>query len=74
MLKTAPAVFAVDTTYQIFVPVTRDALVWVRIGDNEYYDESNGILRSLSELHRVTVPMAELDAARSYTVWRPAAD
>lgn len=68
MLKTAPAVFAVDTSYQILVPLTRDALVWVRVGENEYYDESNGIMRSLSELHRVTVPMAALDAARSYTL------
>lgn len=68
MLKTAPAVFAVADTYQILVPLNRDALVWVRIGENEYYDESNGIMRSLSELHRVIVPMAELDAARAYTL------
>jgi predicted phosphodiesterase len=40
----------------------------VRIGDSEYYDESNGIMRSLSELHRVIVPMEELDAAKEYTV------
>ena len=69
MLKTAPAVFAVADTYQILVPLTAPALVWVRVGDAEYYDESNGIMRSLSELHRVTVPMAALDAAGGYTLY-----
>ncbi len=68
MLKTAPALFAVDDTYQILVPVTAESLLWVRVGEDCYYDESNGILRSLSDLHRVTVPMAALDAAGGYTV------
>ena len=68
MLSLAPAVFAVDDTYQIMVPIEKEALFWVRVGDTDYYDESNGILRSLSELHRATVPMAALDAAGCYTV------
>jgi len=68
MLKTAPAVFAVDNTYQILVPVEVESLFWVRVGEKCYYDESNGILRSLSELHRATVPMDELDRAGEYTV------
>ena len=61
MLKTAPAVFAVENTYQILVQIQAECLMWVQVGDTCYYDESNGILRSLSELHRVTVPMAELE-------------
>ena len=69
MLKTAPAIFAVADTYQILVPLTAPALVWVRVGDEEYYDESNGIMRSLSELHRISVPMAALDAAGGYTLY-----
>lgn len=69
MLKTAPAVFAVENTYQILVQIQAECLMWVQVGDTCYYDESNGILRSLSELHRVTVPMAELDAAGGYTVY-----
>ncbi len=68
MLKTAPAVFAVKNTYQIMVEVTAESLFWVRIGDDCYYDESNGIMRSLSPLHRVTVPMEQLDASGKYTV------
>lgn len=68
MLQTAPAVFAVENEYQIMVPVERECLFWVRVGENDYYDESNGILRSRSLLHRAHVPMAELDQAGEYTV------
>ena len=50
MLKTTPAVFAVGTDYQIMVEVQREALMSVRIGENTYYDESNGIMNSLSPL------------------------
>ncbi len=68
MLKTTPAVFAVGNNYQIMVCVEKEALFSVRIGEKTYYDESNGIMNSLSPMHRVTVPMQVLDHARSYTV------
>lgn len=68
MLKTNPAVFAVNNTYQIMVPVTRESLFYVKVGENCYYDHSNGIMRSLSNLHRVIVPMEKLDNAGKYTV------
>lgn len=68
MLKTKPAVFAVDNEYQIMVPVTAPSLMWVRIGDRFFYDESNGIMRSIISVHRICVPMDVLDEAGSYTV------
>ncbi len=68
MLKTAPAVFAVGKTYQIMVPVTDPSLFRIKVGDKYYYDESNGIMRSMTDIHRVTVPQAALDEAKSYTV------
>lgn len=68
MLKTNPAVFAVDKTYQIMVATTSPCLFWVQVGEEEYYDESNGIMRSICDIHRVIVPMKELDAAGKYTV------
>ena len=68
MLKTTPAVFAVGTDYQIMVEVQREALMSVRIGEKTYDDESNGIMNSLSPLHRVAVPMEVLDNAKEYTV------
>ena len=68
MLKTAPAVFAVGNCYQIMVEVKSQALMSVRIGDAIYYDETNGIMNSLSPLHRVTVPMEALNEKKEYTV------
>ncbi len=68
MLKTAPAVFAVGNDYQIMFEVESDALVSVRVGENTYYDESNGIMNTLSSMHRVTVPSALLNEEKEYTV------
>ena len=70
MLKTTPAVFAVGKYYQIMVPVTEQSLFYVKVGDKTYYDEANGIMRSLELVHRVTVPQEELDAAGGYTASR----
>ena len=67
-MKTAPAVFAVGHSYQIMVPVNCDTLFWVTVNGRDYYDHSNGIIRSAVRMHRVSVPMSELDRARAYTV------
>ena len=67
-LLTAPAVFAVENTYQIMAPVIGEMLFWVEIGDKKYYDHSNGIIRSDTDMHRVSVPMDLLDRAGEYTV------
>lgn len=66
--KTCPAVFAVGKDYQIMVPVKNDVLFWVTVNGIDYYDHSNGIIRSSTRIHRVTVPSAELDRAGEYTV------
>ena len=63
VLKFSPAVCAVKNEYQILVLVNTSCVLWVRIGENTYFDDSNGILRSDTDLHRVTVPMSVLDAA-----------
>lgn len=68
MLKTAPAVFAVGNDYQIMARVEKESLFWIKAGSKNYYDESNGIMNSLSELHRVTIPMKDLEIAGEYTV------
>ena len=75
IMKYTPAVCAVGKNYQILIPARMSAILWVRVGETDYYDESNGILRSDTDLHRVTVPMSELDAAGAYTVcWREVAE
>ncbi len=68
MLKYTPAVFAVGNTYSIMVPVTEPSLFWVEVDGRCYYDEQNGIMRSLCTTHRVSVPMEVLDRAKAYTV------
>ena len=68
MLKTSPAIFAVGNTYQIMVELEIEALMSVKIADKIYYDESNGIMNSLSPLHSVSVPMEALNKAKEYTV------
>jgi hypothetical protein len=65
---TAPSVYAVGHDYQIIVPVKCETLMWVRVGDQCFYDDSNGILRSHCSTHRMTVPMELLDAEKKYTV------
>jgi len=66
--KNCPAVFAVGNDYQIMVPVKSPILFFVEVNGRKYYDHSNGIIRSATSVHRVTVPMAELDKAGEYTV------
>ena len=63
-----PAVFAVDKYYQIMMPCEKPCLFSVKVGDKFYYDESNGIMCSMSKIHRVDVPTLELDKAKEYTI------
>ncbi len=64
----APAVFVAGIFYQIFIPVKGAVMLWIDVGGKEYYDDSNGILRSDTDIHRVCVPVSELDKAGKYTV------
>ena len=71
IMKYTPAVFAVKNDYQIVIPVNTPTVLWVKVGEHAYFDDSNGILRSDTDLHRVTVPMEVLDEAGAYTVcWK----
>ena len=68
MQKRTPAVFVVGNTYQIMLPCTQPSLMWVKIGEKCYYDHVNGILRSDTKMHRITVPQHELNEAGAYTL------
>ena len=68
VLKTAPAVFAVGEDYQIMVPVSCETVMWVKVGNKCFYDESNGILRSAKRIHRMVVPCEILDKEGKYTI------
>lgn len=66
--KAHPSVFIVEDEYKIIIPVKKELLVWIRVAGEEYYDDSNGILRSSSPLHQISVPVSALDKAKEYTV------
>lgn len=68
MLKEKPCVFAVGNTYQIIVLVESESVMWVRVGDRNYYDDSNGILRSGKNVHKMIVPMEALDKEKKYVI------
>ena len=64
-----PIVFAVKNEYQIMMYVQEPSLMWVQVGNQTFYDESNGILRSDTAIHRVHVPMDLLDTEKEYRVF-----
>lgn len=68
MLKFKPAVFAVENDYIIAVRVNAPCVMWVEVGGESFYDQSNGILRSATTLHKMKLPSRILDARGEYTV------
>lgn len=69
MFQMTPAVFVVGREYHIMLPVDREVTMWVKVGNKTYYDQSNGILRSNNYVHKVSVPMKELDRKKQNTVY-----
>ena len=67
-MATWPSVYAVEKEYQICVLVKSECTMWVQIGEKNYYDHANGILRSGRFLHIAHVPQKALDAQGKYTV------
>ena len=68
MLRTEPAVFVVGRNYQIITTTKSQAFVSVKVGDKIFVDDSNGILKSASKTHNITVPQELLDAEKHYTI------
>ena len=68
VVETFPVVYAVKDRYVIIVPVKEETTMWIRVGDEEFYDDSNGILRSATVTHKIEIPMEILDEAGEYTV------
>ncbi len=67
-MATYPSVYAVEDDYLVCVLVKTECTMWVEVGGKNYYDHSNGILRSAKFVHMARVPVASLDAAGKYTV------
>ncbi|MBQ7935097.1 MAG: metallophosphoesterase [Clostridia bacterium] len=63
-----PTVYVYHREYQIMIPFSEPALVWVRVGEECYYDHFAGVMRTDCTVHRVCIPQAVLDEAKEYTV------
>ena len=63
-----PVVYAVEDNYQIVFSTNCDSTGWVEVGDKKYYDTYNGTTKTFTKVHKVEVPMNELDQAKRYTV------
>lgn len=68
IVKLNPTICVVGNTYQFMIVSEQEAMISVSIGDNVYYSHSNGIKLSSPGVHRISVPMEELDSAKSYTL------
>ena len=63
-----PVVYAVEDEYQIVFSTSDNAIGWVEIGGECYYDLYAGSMRSADKVHKITVPQSVLDGAKGYTV------
>ena len=63
-----PVVYAVEDRYQIVFSTSDNAVAWVEIGGERYYDLYAGSMRSADRVHKVEVPQKTLDAAGGYTI------
>ncbi len=64
----APSVFAVGDNYLVCITASAEATVCVKVGNEIFYDASNGILRSRKYLHMVEIPQDILDKEKQYTI------
>jgi len=68
IVKLNPTICVVGNTYQFMIVSEQEAMISICIGDNVYYSHSNGIKLSSPGVHRITVPIEELDNVGKYTV------
>ncbi len=61
-------VYAVEDDYQIVFSTSDNAVAWVTIGGQEYYDLYAGSMRSKDLVHKITVPQDVLDEAKGYSI------
>lgn len=61
-------VYAVEDDYQIVFSTSDNAIGWVKIDGECYYDLYAGSMRSADRVHKITVPQAILDAAGGYSI------
>lgn len=67
-LACTPSVFVIGDAYEILLNLCEPGLVSLSVGDEVYYEDNAGALRSERTVCRIRLPQAALDAAGSYEV------
>ena len=67
-LRYDPIVFVIGDGYDIRFVTREKGKAGVRIGNEVFWDASNGVIRSETNVHSVRIPQKNLDRAGSYTV------
>ena len=68
MLYRDPCVFVVGNEYQIAFNTTEFGVAWLEVGEKTYRSSFGGLMLSETLIHKITVPMTELDKAKGYRV------
>lgn len=63
-----PVVYAVEDNYQIVFSTSSNSLGWIEVDGVKYEQLAAGSQKSYTKIHKVEVPMAKLDDAKSYTL------
>ena len=64
----SPVVYAVEDDYQIVFSTSDNAVVWVEIGGECYYELYAGSMKSADRVHKLEVPQSVLDQAKGYSI------
>ena len=68
MLYGYPCVYAVGNEYQIAINTDCHGIAWIECGGNTYRSSEGGLMISETLIHKISLPMAVLDAAKSYRI------
>lgn len=61
-------VYAVEDDYQIVFATSDNAIAWVTVDGEEYYDLYAGSMQSSDTVHKITLPQSVLDQAAAYEI------
>ena len=61
-------VYAVEDTYQIVFTTNHQAVAWVEVAGEKYYDLYAGSMKSNDTVHKIEVPQEKLDQAGAYSI------
>ena len=63
-----PVVYAVEKEYQIVFSTNSESVGWVKVGDKNYYDTYAGTSKKFTKVHKVIIPMDDLNSAKKYEI------